>query len=251
MLAYWPHPYSRISVGDITRDSGIVGIRSATNSGDHPQTDGLVERINCTLKQMLAKVVIKKGRDWDKQLGAVLLAYRAAPYSSTGMSPFYFLYGQDTQLHAALDFQVPTSRYPTVETEYGQELVRDLKRVRELARKTIQRSQRKQKRFYDRRCKEVKLKVGDLVMLKTEPRFCLDWSYKGSFVIRSFSTTNADIQLKDDPTAEILIVSFSVKDSGNISRSWIIVTRIYHHYRQLLSRRNREVLVSRILIETT
>ena len=131
---------SKISVGGITRDSGIVGIRSATNSGDHPQTDGLMERINCTLKQMLAKVVIKKGRDWDKQLGAVLLAYRAAPYSSTGMSPFYLLYGQDTQLHAALDFQVPTSRYPTVETEYGQELVRDLKRVRELARKTIQRS---------------------------------------------------------------------------------------------------------------
>ena len=84
---------SRISVGGITRDSGIVGIRSATNSGDHPQTDGLVERINCTLRQMLAKVVIKKGRDWDKQLGAVLLAYRAAPHSSIGMSPFYLLYG--------------------------------------------------------------------------------------------------------------------------------------------------------------
>ena len=62
---------------------------------------------------------------------------------------------------------MPTSRYPIVETEYGQELVRDLKRVRELARKTIQKSQRNQKRFYDQRCKEVKLKVGDLVMLKT------------------------------------------------------------------------------------
>ena len=94
-----------------------------------------------------------------------------------------------------------------METEYGQELVRDLKRVRELARKTIQKSQRSQKRFYDRRCKEVKLKVGDLVMLKMEQRFCLDRSYKGPFVIKSLSTTNADIQLKDDPAAEILNVS--------------------------------------------
>ena len=53
----------------------------------------------------------------------------------------------------------------------------------------------------------MKLKVGDLIMLKIEPRFHLDWSYKGPFVIRFLSTTNADIQLKDDPTSEVLNVS--------------------------------------------
>ena len=185
----------------------LLGLDQLPTSGGHPQTDGLLERFNRTLKQMLAKVVIKKGHDWDKQLAAVLLAYRAAPHSSTGMLPFYLLYGRDPQLPTALDFRVPTSRHPTMETEYGQELVRGLKRVRELARKTIQKSQRSQKRFYDRRCKEVKLKVGDLVMLKTEPRFRLDRSYKGPFVIKSLSTTNADIQLTDDPAAEILNVS--------------------------------------------
>jgi len=85
-------------------------------SGGHPQTDGLVERFNHTLKQMLAKVVDKGGRNWDRQLGAVLLAYRATPHSSTEMSPFYLLYGRDPQLPSALDFQVPVSRYPTVES---------------------------------------------------------------------------------------------------------------------------------------
>ena len=44
-------------------------------------------------------------------------------------------------------------------------------------------------------------------MMKTEPRFRLDRSYKGPFVIRSLSSTNADIQLKDDTTAELLNVS--------------------------------------------
>ena len=53
----------------------------------------------------------------------------------------------------------------------------------------------------------MKLKVGDLVMLKTEPRFRLDRSYKRPFVIRSLNSTNADIQLKDDPTAEIINIS--------------------------------------------
>ena len=65
-----------------------------------------------------------------------------------------------------MNFRVSTSRYLTVDTEHGQELVRDLKEVRELARKTIQKNQMSQKKFYDRKCKEVKLKVGDLVILK-------------------------------------------------------------------------------------
>ena len=32
----------------------------------HPQTDGLVERFNKTLKSMLRKVVSKEGKDWDQ-----------------------------------------------------------------------------------------------------------------------------------------------------------------------------------------
>ena len=44
-------------------------------------------------------------------------------------------------------------------------------------------------------------------MLKTEPRFRLDHSYKGPFVIKSLTSTNAVIQLKDDVSAEVLNVS--------------------------------------------
>ena len=73
--------------------AALLGLDQLPTSGGHPQTDGLMERFNHTLKQMLAKVVTKNGRDWDKQLGLVLLAYRAAPHSSMGMSPFYLLYG--------------------------------------------------------------------------------------------------------------------------------------------------------------
>ena len=51
------------------------------------------------------------------------------------------------------------------------------------------------------------LKVDDLVMLKTEPRFRLDQSYKSPFVIKSLTSTNTEIQLKDDAKAEQLNVS--------------------------------------------
>ena len=41
----------------------------------HPQTDGLVERFNQTLKAMLRKAAIEEGRDWDKLLPYLLFAY--------------------------------------------------------------------------------------------------------------------------------------------------------------------------------
>ena len=128
----------------------LLGLRQLPASGGHPQTDGLVEWFNRTLKQMLAKVVSRNGRDWDKHLGPVLLAYRAAPHSSTNVSPFYLLYGWDPQLPSAMDFQVPVTRYPTVESDYGKELAKDLKKAREIAKQTMQRKQKEQNRNYDR-----------------------------------------------------------------------------------------------------
>ena len=185
----------------------LLGISQLPTSGGHPQTDGLVERFNRTLKQALAKMVTKGGRNWDMLLGPVLLAYRATPHTSTGMSPFYLLYGRSPQLPSALDFRVPVQRFPTIETEYGQELVKELKQARTIAKQNIDKKQKEQKKYYDRKVKDVKLKIGDLVMLKTEPRFRLDRSYKGPFQIKSLTSTNAIIQLKDDSEAEELNVS--------------------------------------------
>ena len=65
----------------------LMGIEQLPTSGGHPQTDGLVERFNRTLKQMLSKLVGQKGRDWDDLLGPVLLAYRTTPHSVTGELP--------------------------------------------------------------------------------------------------------------------------------------------------------------------
>ena len=60
-----------------------MGITQLLTSGGHPQTDGLVERFNRILKQMLMKLVAKGGRNWDTLLGPVLFAYRSTPHSST------------------------------------------------------------------------------------------------------------------------------------------------------------------------
>ena len=67
----------------------------------HPQTDGLVERFNQTLKLMLRKTTAKEGKDWDRLLPFLLFAYREVPQASTGFSPFELLYGH--QVRGPLD----------------------------------------------------------------------------------------------------------------------------------------------------
>jgi transposase InsO family protein len=46
----------------------LLRIKQVRTSVYHPQTDGLVERFNKTLKQMLKKVIERDGRNWDQLL---------------------------------------------------------------------------------------------------------------------------------------------------------------------------------------
>ncbi len=54
----------------------LLGINSVRTSVYHPQTDGLVERFNRTLKTMIRKFVHEDAKNWDKWLEPLLFAVR-------------------------------------------------------------------------------------------------------------------------------------------------------------------------------
>lgn len=64
----------------------LLGVKAIRTSPYHTQTDGLVERFNQTLKEMLRKTAHDGGKSWDKQIPYLLCAYREVPQSSTGFS---------------------------------------------------------------------------------------------------------------------------------------------------------------------
>ena len=76
----------------------LTGMKKVNTTASHPQTDGLVENFNKTLRAMLAKHVKTLGSDWDVHLQQLLFAYRSKPHLSTGESPFFLLYGRDARL---------------------------------------------------------------------------------------------------------------------------------------------------------
>ena len=143
----------------------LMGIRKKSTTSYHPQSDGLVERFNRTLTDMLSKVVDKQGRDWDKHLPYVLFAYRACPQESTKESPFFLLYGRDPALPTEEALTQPKTRYQVDLTDYRADLTDGLTTAWSLAREQIQKSQHKQKKYYDRSASASNLQVGDRVFL--------------------------------------------------------------------------------------
>ena len=55
----------------------LLGIKKLNTTAYHLQTDGIVERFNHTLLNMLSKTVKSGSQDWDVRLPYVLFAYRA------------------------------------------------------------------------------------------------------------------------------------------------------------------------------
>ena len=73
----------------------LTGTRLAFSTSYHPQTQGVVERMNSVVSQTIRCLLHDKGnpKDWEKMLPTVELVINALPNQSTGFSPFYLNYG--------------------------------------------------------------------------------------------------------------------------------------------------------------
>lgn len=69
------------------------GVQPLHTSGYHPQTNGLVECFNDTLKTMLRKFALTTSCQWPWWLLLLLFAVWEIPQASAGFSPFEFLCG--------------------------------------------------------------------------------------------------------------------------------------------------------------
>ena len=163
----------------------LLHINGLRTSPYHPQTDGMVERFNGTLKEMLRKCAIEDGKDWDRLLPYVLFAYREAPHESTGFSPFELLYGREIRgpLDVLKEEWEAKSRNESVVSHIM--LMRErLESMASIVQENMKRAQAQQKQWYDRTARERVLEEGEkvLVLLPTSTSKLLA-QWQGPYVI--------------------------------------------------------------------
>ena len=100
----------------------LLGMKKVNTTTSHPQTDGLVENVNRTIRAMIAKHAHKFGNDWDKYLQQLLFAYRVKPHDSSGESPFFLLYGRDARCSTETALSQPLSPYKVDIDDYRSEV---------------------------------------------------------------------------------------------------------------------------------
>ncbi len=164
----------------------LLGIKSIRTSVYHPQTDGLVERFNRTLKNMVRKFVKEDAKNWDKWLEPLLFAVREVPQASTGFSPFELLYGR--QPRGVLDVikesweEGPSNSRN--EIQYVLDLRAKLHTLGWLSMENLLQAQDKQMRLYNRGTRLRQFTPGDkvLVLLPTSSSKLLA-KWQGPFVV--------------------------------------------------------------------
>ena len=93
------------------------GVAKSRTTAYHPQGDGMVERFNRSLLQML-RAYVQDQADWECHLPLVLYAYRTAVHTSTGVSPFELMYGHSPEKSPFLTGTAydPSSYQPQLQT---------------------------------------------------------------------------------------------------------------------------------------
>ena len=70
----------------------MTGTQQRVTSACHPQSNGLVERQNRTIKNALVKILGENPEQWPYVIDGVLFAHRVSCHASTNYSLFYLMY---------------------------------------------------------------------------------------------------------------------------------------------------------------
>ncbi|XP_040075237.1 uncharacterized protein LOC120847507 [Ixodes scapularis] len=168
--------------------SRLLSLRHLTTTPYHPMCNGLFERFNGTIKQMIKRMCQEKPRCWDRYLNPLFFAYREVPQSSLGFSPFELLYGRHVRgpMTVLKELWTNESIDPETKTTYGYmvDLRRRLEETCKTAHEELRKAQMTQKRYYDKKSGVRQLKEGDrvLILLPTDKnKLILQW--KGPFPV--------------------------------------------------------------------
>ena len=149
----------------------LLGSNHTTTTAYHPETNGLCERQNHTLADMLSMFVNSNHTDWDELLPAITFAYNTSRQESTRLSPFYLMHGREALV--PLDIALGVNPNPVilksgerfVDPDYATSVLQNLEKARQEVVTRMRRVHIEQKKAYDVGRRQAQYAVDELVLL--------------------------------------------------------------------------------------
>jgi hypothetical protein len=171
-------------VADFTRELyRLLGVKLATSTAYHPQTDGQTERVNQELEQYIRLFVNERQNDWEDLLPLAEFQYNNHVHASTQQTPFMI----DTGRNPRMGFE-PHQRPSRLEsvTEFQERMASSLSE----AKAALTKAKDDMTRYYNqRRTPAPTFKPGDRVFLDasdiatTRPSRKLSHRNLGPFIV--------------------------------------------------------------------
>ena len=141
----------------------LLNIKKTWTLSYHSQCDDQVERMNCTLIELLALNVANPTENWDFNLGLVLIAYRTAVQLSTKFTPHFMLFGREMRLLLDVMYLPPEASHTRF--GYPYEVGTTLADAYDRAINRLNIAHKMQNDYYDRSTYGFCFSVDDLVWL--------------------------------------------------------------------------------------
>ena len=185
-----------------------LGIKVTHTTGYHPAGNGMVERVNRDLGNILRALMKDDPSSWEDVLPQALFALRTAVSRTTGLSPYNIIFGRDVSQPLDLIFGQPEDYVPATVTttsaqEYAHQLRKRIRRAQEYVRQNLAKAVKRQRRLYHQEKKH--FLPGTKVLLFT-PKFKIGIPakftsmYTGPWRVTSDNPVNAvTVRIAPDP----------------------------------------------------
>ncbi len=183
----------------------LYGIEKSRTTSYHPQGNSQCERFNRTLHDRIKTLPPDKKKRWTDHLQELVFIHNSTPHSSTGLSPYYMMFGREAPLAVDQMFQAP----PGLQEEFEMKPVdawltnhqMKLASAHKTARQNLIKSAKQRNQVYNQKVREAPLCVGARVLLKNHPsgrkKIQDEWQPEPYKVLQSFPNNVYKIQLAD------------------------------------------------------
>ena len=176
----------------------LLRIKKTRTTPYNPKSDGLVERFNLSVKQMLTTLVADAKSDWDNHLPYVMMAYRSSVQESTKCTPNLLMLNREVTMPLDLIVGDPNDGVrPICPVEYVEWVRLATEQAYEFVLRNLKLSAMRQKVYYDRESGNPEFCVGESVWRYYPPmaRQQFGKSWQGPFLVtRKISPLVYEIQ---------------------------------------------------------